>query len=329
MRKLKILSLTLALLCLLTGCSDQRKQQQAEVQKWMNEREKLKILSTTAMIDDLVKQVGNGHVAAITLIQGELDPHSYQLVKGDDEKLSRADIIFYNGVGLEHGPSLHHYLTSHKAAVGVGDHIDQSLVLSVQGQKDPHIWMDISLWARTLPVIVKTLSEKDPAHAADYSANAEKLHKQMIEVHEKVKKMMHEVPEKRRYLVTSHDAFSYFSRAYLAEDHEIADGSWRKRFAAPEGLAPESQLSTNDIIFIISHVKKYHVPVIFPETNVSRDSLEKIIQAAKEEGVSVKMAACCPLYGDAMGPPGSEGDSYLKMIENDAFKISSHMKEGS
>lgn len=314
----------------LVGCSnEQHAKRQEEFKEWVANNGKVKVLSTTAMINDLVKNVGGKHIDALTLIQGELDPHSYQLVKGDDEKLTFAQIVFYNGLGLEHGPSLYQHLINNPKAIALGDKVEQqeaNLVVHVNGQKDPHIWMDISLWAKTVPFIVETLSQKDPAHAADYRANGERLMAEMNEAHEEVKKMMHQVPSQKRYLVTSHDAFNYFARAYLSEGNERETGQWSKRFAAPEGLAPESQLSTADIRAIIDYLKENGVSLLFPETNVSRDSIKKIVQAGKEQGLNVQMA-CCPLYGDAMGKPGSEGDSYLKMIKYNAQTLSKHMND--
>jgi manganese/zinc/iron transport system substrate-binding protein len=185
--------------------------------------------------------------------------------------------------------------------------------------------MDIELWSKTVPFIVEALSAQDPSHAQVFQENGQKLLAQMQEAHQRVKDIMHQVPQEQRYLVTSHDAFNYFARAYLSEEGEVQSGEWQKRFAAPEGLSPDSQLSTAHIRQIIDHMKKYRIEVLFPESNVSRDSLNKILQAGKEQGLNLKMA-CCPLYGDAMGEPGSEGDTYLKMIEYNAKMISQHMK---
>ena len=313
---------------LICGCStDQHQKRQAHFKEWIQNNGKVKVLSTTAMINDIVKQVGGEHVDTMTLIQGELDPHSYQLVKGDDEKLAFAQIIFYSGLGLEHGPSLHHYLVKNPKALSLGDQIDRQnpgIVIDVRRQKDPHIWMDISLWARTIPLIVESLSQQDPVHSAYYQANGQKLQVEMEKVHQQVKEIMQQVPADKRYLVTSHDAFNYFARAYLSERGEIESGEWEKRFAAPEGLAPESQLSSTDIKAIIEHLRRYQIHLLFPESNVSRDSIRKIVQAGKEQGLEVKIA-CCALYGDAMGQPGSEGDSYLKMILYNARTLSGHM----
>lgn len=279
------------------------------------------------MIHDLVQQIGGGYVDGLALIEGELDPHSYQLVKGDDEKLSFAQIIFSNGLQLEHGPSLSLYLSHSSKAVLLGDLLysqDPSLIIHVNGQRDPHFWMDISLWTKTVPFIVAALSGQDPSHAEIYERNGQKLQKEMFQAHREVREIMQQVPDDKRYLVTSHDAFNYFTRAYLAEEKEQRTGEWQKRFAAPEGLAPESQLSVTDIKAIIDHLERYHIHLLFPESNVSRDSIKKIVQASQEQGLDV-VIACCPLYGDAMGPSGSEGDTYLKMIRYDAETLAKHM----
>ena len=316
-------------LAFLLGCScgDAESHGRA-LQQWMVPNGKIKVLSTIAMIDDLVKQVGGEHIDAAVLIKGELDPHSYQLVKGDDEKFAFADLIFYNGLGLEHGPSLQSYLSKNAKAIALGNKLmadDRALILYYKGQMDPHIWMDISLWAKTVPYIVAALSSKDPGHADAYRANGEKLVKAMLEAHQKVVKLLEEVPPAKRYLVTSHDAFNYFTRSYLAAPGEN-ESKWRTRFVAPEGLAPESQISATDIQATIDYLSRYRIHVLFPESNVNRDSIRKIVQAAKEKGLNVKIADVF-LYADAMGKPGSDGDSYIKMITHNAQAIATHIKE--
>lgn len=329
--KLALVLCSVVIIIFLNGCSsDQHAARQAHFQKWIENNGKVKVLSTTAMINDLVKQVGGEHVDTTTLIQGELDPHSYQLVKGDDEKLKFAHIIFYNGLELEHGPSLHRYLIQDPKALSLGDSIDRQYpgtVIDVLGQKDPHIWMDISVWSKAVPFIVDALSRHDPSHAEDYQAKGMQLQKDMDNTHLQVREIMYQVAPNKRFLVTSHDAFHYFARAYLADDQERESGEWKKRFAAPEGLAPESQLSASDIKAIIDHLRNYQIDLLFPESNVSKDSIRKIVEAARGHGLTVAIA-CCSLYGDAMGPPGSEGDSYLKMLLYNARTLSSHMEPG-
>lgn len=320
MHKLSILFVFM-MFAILTACSPDG-QHQKSMQEWTAKNGKIKVLSTIAMIDDLVRNVGGEHVDTLTLIKGELDPHSYQLVKGDDEKLAYADVIFASGLGLEHGPSLHAYLSKHRNAVTLGNSImsdDPTLLLYYKGQPDPHIWMDISVWAKAVPYIVEVLSGLDPSHAADFRRNGDKLMQQMLAENERIKEILHEIPPKKRYLVTSHDAFNYFTRAYLAEPGEKSQ-VWKERFAAPEGLSPESQIGASDIQEIVDHLRKYNIQVIFPESNVNRDSLRKIVSAAREHGINVKLADVS-LYADAMGKPGSDGDTYLKMMNHNAKAI--------
>ncbi len=311
------------------SCSSAQNRPANHLQQWMTPNGKMKVLTTISMIGDLVQQVGGEYVDNMTLICGELDPHSYQLVKGDDEKLAYAELIFYNGLNLEHGPSLQRHLKSNSKAIALGDQIqkqDPSLILRYQGRSDPHIWMDISLWIKTVPFIVQALSEKDPSHADAYHRNGEALISLMQLAHENILKEMHTIPENHRYLVTSHDAFNYFARAYLANAEERANQDWQKHVAAPEGLSPESQLSALDITMIINYLQEHDVHVLFPESNVSKDSIKKIVSAGKEKGLSLTIADV-RLYADAMGSPGSEGDTYLKMIKFDAEAIANYLKK--
>lgn len=313
------------LIILFTGCS--QTDRQAEVKRWMEPNGKIKVLSTTAMIDNLVRMVGGEAVDAHTLIIGELNPHSYQLVKGDDEKFNVADIIFYNGLNLEHGPSLKRTLEEKSNAYPLGDliykkHPEQ--ILFTKNEIDPHIWMDVGLFAETIPFIVKTLSEKDPKNALAYQERGSLAINELHETNQKIKEILLEVPDKKRYLVTSHDAFNYFAKAYLAKEEEKTGDSWRVRVQAPEGLSPDSQLSSLDIKAVIAHLYKFNIDVLFPETNVSQDSIRKIVDAGKEKGLDLKIARC-PLFADAMGPSGSEGDTYEKMMFHNAKTIARYL----
>lgn len=310
----------------LLGCNGngiQLKDRSRSLQEWKEPNGKIKVLTTIGMISDLVKMIGDGHVDAFTLIQGELDPHTYQIVKGDDEKFSFAQLIFYNGLGLEHGPSLQHRLMTHSHAVAIGNNIQKKFpqkMLYYNGQLDPHIWMDVSLWAESIPLIVEALTIRDPSHAEDYQKNGEEVYKNLQNLHASLRSSMESIPQEKRYLITSHDAFNYFTRAYLSTEEERMQGTWQKRFAAPEGLAPDSQLSSEDIRIILDHMAQHQIQVLFPESNISKASIKKIISSGNEKGLNLHIAET-HLYADAMGPPGSDGDSYLKMMQHNASTL--------
>lgn len=309
----------LSLCFCLVGCSKR-------VKEGPPKEGRLKVLSTTAMIGDVVKEIGGDRIHASTLILGEIDPHSYELVKGDDEKIGEASLLFFNGLNLEHGASLRYKITSHPGAISVGDYILKKYpdkILFEQGQVDPHIWMDVSLWSYIIDPIVEALKQKDPEGKEYYEERAIKVQEEMMHVHQKIQDRLKEVPENKRYLVTSHDAFTYFTRAYLATDEERVLGTWTERFSAPEGFAPDGQLGAADLQKIVYYIIKHQVNVVFPESNVSPDSLNKIVFACKEKGIPVRRSSQ-PLYGDSMGSNKSSSHYYLGMMEYDAMVL---MKE--
>ena len=310
-----------AALGLVVGCSPKKNQC---FKKWMKETGNIKVLSTIAMIDDLVQYVGGKQVDCLCLIHGEVDPHSYELVKGDAEKFTRANVVFANGLGLEHGASLQYQLKAHPKAVMIGDHLYRQCreeLLVIDGQVDPHVWMDIALWVRAIDPIVQTLSDLDPKHADVFAERGTALRKKLLDVHAELYTTMQSVPHEKRFLVTSHDAFNYFARRYLAHVSELDHHGWKKRVAAPEGLAPDGQLSLLDIQEITAHLERYQIGVVFPESNVSKQALNKVIDACKKRGFDVTMVEK-PLYGDAMG------DSYISMMRHNAQLIVQGLGDG-
>ncbi len=294
--------------CSLFGCST-KANRGSKLKTWMQESKELRILCTTAQIGDIVQEIGGERTKTWVLIQGDLDPHSYELVKGDDEKIFFADLIFYNGLHLEHGASLSALLHSSPKSIALGDIVAKKYpekILKRGEVDDPHIWMDISIWALIIDPILDNLIDMDPEGASYYQDRALSLKEQMFQAHLSIKNKLGALPSERRYLMTSHDAFRYFTKSYLSDDGEM---DWQKRFAAPEGLAPDGQLSPVDIQRMIDYLRTYQVHVLFPESNVSRDSIKKIASSGVEMGIEIRVCHET-LYGDSMS-----GLSYLEMME--------------
>ena len=277
-----------------------------------------KILCTIAQIGDLVKAVGGERVSTQVLVQGELNPHSYELVKGDDEKITQADLIVYQGLGLEHGASVGSMLSAHRNTLAVGEAVRAlypEKILWKGPVPDPHLWMDVSLWKEAVDPITERLIALDPEGEQQYLTRAERLKEQMRLTDLEVEALLYKIPEEKRYLVTSHDAFHYFARRYLAKAGEL---DWAKRFAAPEGLAPDGQLNPLDLQKIVDHLANYRIQVLFPESNVSKDSIRKIAAAGKELGLSVRICKEA-LYGDALR------GNYLDAMKHNAMTIARHL----
>lgn len=321
---MKIFSWILALF-VFVSCTQS---QDVHLHDWMQDNGKKKVLCTTSFIQSIVERISSDAVDVISLIHGELDPHSYQLVKGDDEKLSRADLIFYNGLGLEHGPNLHYFLLKSEKSRSLGDFIakkDPKSIIYLDGALDPHIWMDVALWNIAVPFVTEELSALLPEKKSLFQKNAQELSQELITLHHLMKETLQNIPADKRYLVTTHDAFNYFARAYLAEPNEIQQGSWQIRCQAPEGLAPDSQLSTADIQRLVEFILKYHVSVVFAESNVSKDSIKKLVSACQSHGDAVHISEEV-LYADALGRNGSDADTYQKMMAHDALTIAHELK---
>lgn len=316
--------LTIFLFILLMSCTNTNSD---KIDKWMRDDETIKILSTTEMINDLVVSIGKDKVDALSLIIGDLDPHSYELVKGDDEKIKRADLVLYNGLGLEHGASLLQVIKHHKNTLAIGDKIicnQPNYALYVDQTLDPHIWMDVSLWLHAIDPIVEKLSDLSPEYANEFKENAEQLKQDLLQTHQEIYEKMQSIPSNKRYLVTSHDAFQYFARAYLKDPSET---KFNHRFSAPEGLAPDGQLNSSNIKYIIDHLRKYNISVLFPESNVSQDSIRKIVHAGKSMGMTLKISQD-PLYGDAMQVvEGLRGKNYINMMKHNANVIEGNLKQ--
>lgn len=276
-----------------------------------NDANKPQVVATTAMVGDLVHFIAQDKVTTTTLINGEIDPHSYELVKGDLAKLKQAQIVFYQGLGLEHGASLVAYLKSAKNAVSVGEVLEKKYpdkLIYQDGYLDPHVWLDIDLWKHIVPVITQELTTIAPENAEFFEKNALELTVKMEKLDDEIIKLLAEVPENKKYLVTSHTAFSYFTRRYLAQGE-----GWHLRHMAPEGLAPEAQVTLYDIEKVVSYITTYGINVIFTESNVSQDAINKIIDVCSKTGHSIKCADR-PLFGDAL----FDQKGYLDMMWHNA-----------
>ena len=311
----------LLIVALVTGCFGP--DSNAKLRSWMAQDGRVKILCTTQMVADIVQEVGGDLVDCYTLIRGESDPHSYQLVKGDDEKLARADIIFYNGLGLEHGPSLAQYLKGNNKAHALGDWLKEqnpSKIIFVEEVTDPHIWMDVGLWSETLDYVAEILGKSLPHRKERFIGQKDVVQSRLKSLQAEIIARMTAIPVDKRYLVTTHDAFNYYVRAYFATNDERNSGQWRARCMAPEGLAPDSQISTADLQKLIEHIMAHDIRVVFAESNVSRDSLKKLIDSLKQKNYVLKIAPL-PLYADAMGPEGSSAGTYSGMMRYDSQVI--------
>lgn len=257
--------------------------------------DKITIVTTTGMIRDAVLNIADDRAEVIALMGPGVDPHLYKATHGDLEKLSKADIVFYNGLHLEGkmGEVLEK-LGKTKPVIAVTEGIPDSLLRSVTGfadTKDPHVWFDVNLWKYAVLTITGHLQRFDSANADVYRNRGNRYAQQLDSLHQAVQKEIQQIPEQQRVLITAHDAFGYFGDAYQIEVRGL------------QGISTVSEFGLRDVTDLVNFIISRRIKAIFAETSVSPRSIQAVIEGCKEKGWNVTLGG--NLYSDALGPEGT------------------------
>ena len=272
---------------------------------------KFRVVTTIGMITDIVKNIGGDRVEVIGLMGPGVDPHLYKASAGDVQKLYSASLIFYNGLHLESkmGDILAK-MSGGTKTVAVTDAIDRNLLLTppeFEGQYDPHVWFDVTLWMKAVGRVRDILSEFDPDSAVMYWSNAERYLAKLKELHDHVKSQAERVPPQQRVLVTAHDAFNYFGKVYGFEVRGL------------QGISTATEAGIADVQELAIFIAERRIPAIFVESSVSSKSLEAVKAAVKSKGFDVEIGG--ELFSDAMGNEGTPEGTYIGMVRHNIDTI--------
>ena len=272
---------------------------------------KLNIVATIGMITDIAEIVGGNRVKVTGLMGPGIDPHLYKATAGDVSRLADADIIFYNGLHLEAKMSeVLERMSNRVKTVAVTDGIDRSMLLrppEFEGAYDPHVWFDVTLWKKTVEIVRDTLVEADTEHSESYRQNSTVYLAQLDELHKYVKTQAERVPENQRVLVTAHDAFNYFGRAYGFQVRGL------------QGISTVTEVGAADIQELAKFIANARIPAMFVETSVSSRNIEAVQAAVKSRGFNVEIGG--KLFSDAMGDAGTPEGTYIGMIRHNIDTI--------
>lgn len=276
----------------------------------------IKIVTTTGMITDIVRRVA-GRRAEVTGLMGPgVDPHLYKAKQSDISALNQADIVFYNGLHLEGKMGeLLDRLGRRKPTVQVTRAVPRERLLLLSedsSQYDPHLWFDVELWMSAVEVVRDSMMQLTPDYRDEYEANAAELLEELAELHEYCRERIGSIPERQRVLITAHDAFGYFGRAYDIEVRGI------------QGISTESEASVRDINELIDFIVERGVKAVFVETSVSQKNIEALIEGARARGHSLKIGG--ELFSDAMGAAGTPEGTYPGMIRHNVDTIADNLK---
>ena len=271
----------------------------------------IRAVATIGMITDIVQIVGGGRVDVTGLMGPGVDPHLYKASEGDVALLANAEIIFYNGLHLEAqlGEVLER-MQARTRTVAVTDGIDRSLLLNppeFQGATDPHVWFDVTLWMKAVETVRDSLSEMDPKGADLYAQNAASYLAGLEELHQYVLSQAERVPADKRVLITAHDAFNYFGRAYGFEVRGL------------QGISTATEVSTADVQALAAFIVEREIPALFVESSVPQRTIEAVQAAVRAQGFQVQIGG--QLFSDAMGDPGTPEGSYVGMVRRNIDTI--------
>ena len=275
------------------------------------------IVATTGMVADIVRQVA-GDKATVEGLMGEgVDPHLYKPTRGDVKRLTEADVIFYSGLLLEGrmADQFTKLARSGKPVFAVTERLseeaDDVLIYPAddEAHADPHLWMDVSLWSQCVTQVANALAEYDAANADHYHANAKAYQEQLAKLHEYTKTTIASIPDDQRVLITAHDAFGYFSRAYNIPVMSI------------QGISTESEAGVDDINRLVDAIVSKKISAMFVESSVSSKNIQAVIEGCADRGWEVKIGG--ELFSDAMGTTGTYEGTYIGMIDHNATVIAS------
>jgi manganese/zinc/iron transport system substrate-binding protein len=246
------------------------------------------VVTTTTMVTELVRQVAGENVEIHALMGPGVDPHLYRPTPEDVDKIAKARLIIYNGLDLE-GKMVdvfRKFERQEKLTLALASGLSASeLIKASPSEMDPHIWGDASLWAQTIPDLATALAKVVPSRKEEFERNGLEVQKRLVETHAWLKKAVEGLPRRNRVLITSHDAFRYFGRAYGLEVMGV------------QGVSTDSEAGLGDVARIVDVVKQKSVRAIFIESSVSPATIQRISQ---DSGVIIGGE----LLSDALSTPG-------------------------
>lgn len=282
--------------------------------------DRLRVVATTNLVADAVQIVGGDLVQVTSLMGPGVDPHLYKAKEGDVSRMSRADAIFYGGLHLE-GKMVELFEQMDergRATIAVTDGLARERLIESEGfggNYDPHVWFDVSMWADVVAYIGQRLGELDPENTAVYSDRVTAYRDELDSLHAWVVEETRRVPAERRVLITSHDAFGYFGRAYEMEVRGL------------QGISTVSEAGTADVQQLAELVATRRIPALFIESSVSPRGIEAVREAVRARGFSVAIGG--ELFSDALGDANSPEGTYVGMVRHNVSSIVGALNGGA
>ncbi|MGF1474200.1 MAG: metal ABC transporter solute-binding protein, Zn/Mn family [Geminicoccaceae bacterium] len=272
----------------------------------------LKVATTIGHLADAVRVIGGSAVEVSALIDTGVDHRTYNHTEQDLGRLRDADLELWIGLGLEGRlAGLFKGLRRRQPVVAVGELIERSNLLphpSIRGEFDPHIWMDADIWSDVVRIVEAALSKLRPDHAQLFAERAAAYRQELDELNAYVAGAINSVPEEQRVILSAHDGFRYFGRAYGIEVLGV------------QGLSTDSKTASAHLDEIVNLIVERKLQAVFVETTVAEQHLREVIEGAEAEGREIIIGGT--LFSEALGTPGTYEGTYIGMLDHNATLIS-------
>jgi manganese/zinc/iron transport system substrate-binding protein len=261
------------------------------------------------MVADMVRHVGGDRVAVDQLMGEGIDPHLFKATPDIIRRLSDSDVIFYSGLHLEgRMVDVFEKMADRKPTVAVTSSLPHERLIALGGDThDPHVWFDVDLWSRTSDSIREFLANFDTAHRQAYEARAAAYRKQLAALDADCRAQLHSIPPSSRVLVTAHDAFHYFGKAYEVEVRAI------------QGVSTETEAGVQEINRLVDFIAERKIKAVFVEASVSERNIAALVEGCKARGHDVRIGG--ELFSDSMGSPDTPEGTYEGMIRHNVETI--------
>jgi len=268
-----------------------------------------RVLATTTIVADLVRHVAGDRVTVDCLMGPGIDPHGYKATPRDADRLARADLVVASGLHLEGKlGELLEKLGARTRVVAVAEALPRDRLLEVgPGLYDPHVWFDPQLWSLCAAGVADALADIDPAGATLFRQRARDHAARLVQLDEELRGRIAAIPAERRVLVTAHDAFRYFGRAFSVE------------VVGVQGTSTESEAGLADINRLVDLIVARRLPAVFVETSVSDRNVQALQEGAQARGHKVRLGG--RLYSDSLGEPGSDAETLEAVLRANVAAI--------
>ncbi len=280
------------------------------------QREKPLIVATTSIMADGVRNLVGDNAEVVALMPAGVDPHLYKASVRDLDLLQNADLVIYHGLFLEGKMTeIFEKLAFSKSLINASETLPSELLLRSGPEAhsvDPHIWFDVNLWSKAMEHTASEIIKWKPEWKSAIEANSTNYQGQLAELNQEIQIKVNELRSANQALITAHDAFAYFGKAYQLEVQGL------------QGLSTLSEPGLRDLTGLVQFIVDRNIQAVFAEQTISPKAIEAVVAGCANKNHTIVMAG--PLYTDSLDAPDTPAGTYIGMVRTNVQVIFENLK---